>query len=158
MNRQVGYIVYAHLILAIVAVVSIFIKKIPAVVTEQNNEAWCGTVSQQSKLILTDKAQKGKTIFMSKCASCHNLFKDATGPSILGFEDRVSWKDRKNVYAWIRNPAAFMKNDLYTQELKSKYGTMMTAFPDLSNEEIDAVCDYINQTEQIRYSIPVAER
>jgi hypothetical protein len=35
---------------------------------------------------------------------------------------------------------------------------MMTAFPDLTNEEIDAICDYLNQARQAQYEIPVAKR
>jgi hypothetical protein len=30
----------------------------------------------------------------------------------------------------------------------------MTAFPDLSNEEIDAICDYIRGEVTVKYEIP----
>ena len=30
----------------------------------------------------------GKLLFWSKCASCHNVFKDGTGPALAGFEER----------------------------------------------------------------------
>ena len=156
MNRQVGYIIYAHLILAVTAVFLLFIKNISVPIVKQKNEILYTTVNHRLNSSLTENAKKGKFLFMSKCASCHNLFKDATGPSILGFEERGPWTDRRNVYAWIHNPSAFMKNDLYTQKLKSNYGVMMTGFPDLSSEEIDAICDYINQVEPIRYGIPIA--
>ena len=29
-------------------------------------------------------AQDGKALFISKCASCHNVFKDVTGPKLGG--------------------------------------------------------------------------
>ena len=46
---------------------------------------------------LTVPAQDaGKTLFLSKCASCHNPFRDATGPALGGLEDRHKWADHKN--------------------------------------------------------------
>ena len=89
---------------------------------------------------------------MSKCASCHNIFKDMTGPGLLGFEEREPWTDRKNVYDWIRNPAAFIVKNEYARKLKESLGgTMMTAFPNLTDGEIDGICDYIRYAEQARY-------
>ena len=35
-----------------------------------------------------------------------------------------------------RNPADFMKKDSYTQKLKEKYGSMMTAFPDIPKKKL----------------------
>jgi hypothetical protein len=40
-----------------------------------------------------------------------------------------------------------MKKNEYIRELKNIYGSMMTAFPNLTNDEIDAICDYVNQTD-----------
>lgn len=94
--------------------------------------------------VLTEAAAKGKILFMQKCATCHSLFKDQTGPSIIGFEERGPWGNRQNLYDWIRNPSAFMKKNAYARELKEKYGSMMTGFPDISDEEIDNIVAYIN--------------
>ncbi|MEP7373542.1 MAG: c-type cytochrome [Chitinophagaceae bacterium] len=93
---------------------------------------------------LKGAAYKGKMMFMQKCAACHNPFKDGTGPSILGFEQRGTWGDRQNLYAWIRNPAEFMKRDPYTRALKEKFGSMMTGFPDITDEEIDNIVAFLN--------------
>ncbi len=49
----------------------------------------------------------------------------------------------RNLYEWIRNPSAFMEKDSYARSLKEKFGSLMTAFPDLSDEEIDAIAAYI---------------
>lgn len=91
-------------------------------------------------------AQDGAAIFQNNCASCHSVTKTLTGPALGGLESRGPWGDRKKLYAWIHNPAGFMANDPYTQGLKSQFGgVVMTAFPDLSEKEIDAVVDYINK-------------
>lgn len=92
------------------------------------------------------RAQDGAAIFQSNCASCHSVSKNLTGPALGGLESRGPWGDRKQLYAWIHNPAKFMASDPYTQGLKQQYGgVLMTAFPQLSEKEIDAVVDYINK-------------
>ena len=40
-------------------------------------------------------AAAGKAVFMSKCASCHNVLKKATGPALAGLEERHKWADHK---------------------------------------------------------------
>ena len=97
---------------------------------------------------MPDNIAVGKTLFMANCASCHNIFKDGTGPSLLGFEDRGPWGDRIKIYEWIKNPASFMRKDSYTRELKERFGSLMTAFPSLTHQEIDAIAAYINHNSQ----------
>ncbi|MFN4286234.1 MAG: c-type cytochrome [Lacibacter sp.] len=89
-------------------------------------------------------AQDGKALFQTNCASCHALNKKLTGPALAGFEERGSWSDRKKLYEWIRNPAGFAKGDAYAAALIKEYGVLMTAFPALSDAEIDAIVAYIN--------------
>jgi cytochrome c2 len=91
------------------------------------------------------QAQDGKALFNANCASCHRIDANSTGPLLKGLEERGPWADRKKLYAWIHNPAGFMANDPYTQGLKGQFnGAMMTAFPALSEPDIDAIVDYIN--------------
>ncbi len=99
---------------------------------------------------LEGAAYEGKIIYIYKCAACHNLFRGGTGPSILRFEDRGPWSDRQSLYAWIRNPAEFMKTNSYARGLKEAYGSMMTAFPDITDEEIDNIVAYINYVRKQR--------
>src|SRR5688500_12485956 len=92
------------------------------------------------------QAQDGATIFQQNCASCHAINKDLTGPRLAGVESRGPWADRKQLYAWIHNPAKFMQTDPYTQGVKQQYGgVVMTGFPQLSEKEIDAIIDYVNK-------------
>lgn len=92
-------------------------------------------------------AQDGKALFMSKCASCHNVFKDLTGPKLGEVLDKDQYGgDTKKTYQWIRNAASMASSDPYYSDLKSKYGSVMLSFPDLKDAEIDAIWDYINKT------------
>jgi len=82
---------------------------------------------------------------MSKCASCHNVLKKGTGPALAGLEERHNWADHKELLAWINNPAAYMAKDPYTQGLKAEYGSMMTAFADVTLQDVDNIVAYVNE-------------
>ena len=90
-------------------------------------------------------ATAGKAVFLGKCASCHNPLKDGTGPALGGLEQRHKWADHNEILKWAHNPSAYMAGDPYTQGLKVKYGSMMTAFPDLTLKEVDEIVAYVNQ-------------
>lgn len=89
----------------------------------------------------------GKALFMSNCASCHNPIKDATGPALKGVDERVPSKEW--LYEWIHNSAAVIASgDEYANNIYKEWNkTAMTAFPNLSEEEIDAIIDYANNYE-----------
>jgi mono/diheme cytochrome c family protein len=141
--RQVNYIIYAILILSTAGVGLRLIRKIPsAIVVEKENDFYCGTEMQQPQNF-SAVAAKGKNLFFGKCASCHNIYKDGTGPALLGFEERGPWSDQSKLHEWIKDPSAFMKKDSYTKKLKEKFGSMMAAFPDISKEEVEAIAQYI---------------
>ena len=83
-------------------------------------------------------AQDGKALFSANCASCHAVNKKLTGPALAGVEDR--WPDKQNLYAWIKNSAAFLKTgDPYATNLYNEYNKVaMNNFPGLSDADIDA--------------------
>ena len=83
-------------------------------------------------------APDGKALFTSNCASCHNPLKDATGPALKGAAGRAPSKEV--LYKWVHNPASTMASDPYYKALAAKYApTVMTAFPQLSTADIDAI-------------------
>jgi cytochrome c2 len=93
-------------------------------------------------------AQSGQQLFTQNCASCHHPLKDGTGPALKGVTGRGPWGDKKNIYAWVHNPAAFMSKDPYTQTLKGKFGgVMMQGFPSLAEKDIDAIIAYVDKFE-----------
>lgn len=154
MNPQANYIVRAILLLFGLAIFFWFISKIAQTKSGQK-------ISDATSPVIIDKgfselAMKGKTLFMGKCASCHALFKDMTGPGLSAVLQSERWSDRKKLYEWIKNPEAFMKTDPYTRELKKQYGSMMTAFTNISDEEIDAIVAYILEAKQGPVAMPVA--
>jgi hypothetical protein len=74
-----------------------------------------------------------------------NVLKKGTGPALAGLEERHKWADHKELLAWINNPAAYMAKDPYTQGLKAEYGSMMTAFADVTLQDVDNIVAYVNE-------------
>jgi mono/diheme cytochrome c family protein len=90
------------------------------------------------------QAQDGKALFNAKCASCHAIDKQLVGPALKGVEDR--WDDKKMLYEWVRNSAAVIKKG-YPRAVAvyNEYNKVqMTAFPELKDQDIDAILAYIN--------------
>src|SRR5690606_15186587 len=88
-------------------------------------------------------APDGKALFQSNCAQCHNPWKDATGPALQGVSARVP--SREWIYDWVHNSAKLIASgDKTANEVFEKWNkTPMTAFPNLSTEEIDAIIDWV---------------
>ena len=93
---------------------------------------------------------KGKSLFNANCAACHQLDKKMTGPALRYVETRLSEDeglDRDWLNAWIRNSAAVIKSgDAYANKIYNEYnGAAMTAFPQLSDEDISNILAYTAQ-------------
>ncbi|NDC41194.1 MAG: cytochrome C, partial [Chitinophagia bacterium] len=93
-------------------------------------------------------APDGKALFSSNCASCHNPLKDATGPALKNIDKTFPSKEWG--YKWIHNSAALIASgDKTANEIFNKYNkTQMTAFPQLTTEEIDAILNYVDNVPE----------
>ena len=91
-------------------------------------------------------AAKGKSLFNANCAACHKLNKKMTGPALANVEARLAEEglDREWIYAWIKNSSGVIKSgDAYANKIYNEYGgAAMTAFPQLSNADIDNILAY----------------
>jgi mono/diheme cytochrome c family protein len=91
--------------------------------------------------------EKGKKLFYGKCASCHMVNNDMSGPALKGVEDR--WPDKKKLYAFIRNSEEVIRSDKYARELWIQWNqTQMLPHPDLTDEDITAILEYIRSVSQ----------
>jgi cytochrome c551/c552 len=91
-------------------------------------------------------AQDGAAIFKSKCASCHIMGKDATGPDLSHVLDK--WDgDVDNLKLWIKNwrkaVAAGIPRALVAQNLKAS--EMIIFEGSITDPELDAVIKYVNE-------------
>ncbi len=92
-------------------------------------------------------AAKGKTLFNQNCAACHALNRKMTGPALANVEARLAENeglDREWLYAWIKNSPGMIKSgDAYAVKIYNEYNqAAMTAFPTLSNADIDNILAY----------------
>ena len=150
MNKEVNYVLQGFLLTVVVIGAFKFsdlLLSIPPQPEDSNKlvEGWCGTTSPNSmnKYVYRGNGPDGKAIFQNNCASCHSVIKDLTGPALSGVSQRLP--DRKLVHRWVRNPACVLKSgNVYFNTLKKRFDNVqMTAFPDLSDAEIDAILDYV---------------
>ncbi len=87
---------------------------------------------------------KGKELFNSNCAACHKMDKRATGPALRGVASKY---EKEWLYSWIKNSSALIKSG-DAQAIKvfeENNKVAMTAFPQLSNEDIDAILAYTSE-------------
>jgi mono/diheme cytochrome c family protein len=89
---------------------------------------------------------QGKNLFKQYCGQCHakNMVSAATGPALSGAQER--WGDDEALYAWIRNSQEMIASGHpRAVELWNQYKpTVMTAYPDLTDDEIGSLLLYIN--------------
>jgi len=85
--------------------------------------------------------EAGKKLFNANCAACHKLNKKAVGPALRGVSSKY---DREWLYTWIKNSSAMIKSgDAQAIAIWEEYNkSVMTAFPQLSNADIDNIIAY----------------
>lgn len=86
-------------------------------------------------------AADGQALFKANCASCHKPDEYYVGPMLKGSKEREpepGW-----VYKWINNAQSMAHTDPYAQKLVAEAGgVIMTSFPNLSKEDMDAILDW----------------
>ncbi|WP_097046498.1 cytochrome c3 family protein [Flagellimonas pacifica] len=92
-------------------------------------------------------AAKGKQLFNQNCAACHSLDRKMTGPALANVEARLSEDeglDKEWLYEWIKNSPGMIKaGDAYANKIYAEYNqAAMTAFPTLSNTDVDDILAY----------------
>ena len=97
-------------------------------------------------------AVKGKELFNANCAACHKLDAKATGPALRGVAAKY---DKEWLYKWIKNSGELIKSGdaLAIKVYEENNKVAMTAFPQLSNEDIDNIIAY---TSEPKPEAPVA--
>ncbi|MGB5363713.1 MAG: c-type cytochrome [Aureibaculum sp.] len=88
----------------------------------------------------------GKKIFNANCAACHKLDAKLIGPALGDVADRRSTDWLK---LWIKDNAALRASgDADAIAIFNEYnGSPMTAFPQLSDEDIDAILAYTSHAD-----------
>lgn len=100
--------------------------------------------STDTAAFLTDTAyiHKGQIIFAQQCGACHNFRNDGIGPQLGGVTSVVSidW-----IKKFVKDPKlAIESGDERAHQLYEKYKTIMPAFANFSEEEINSVIAFLH--------------
>lgn len=89
---------------------------------------------------------QGDKLFKAKCATCHQVFKDGTGPKL--FEVRQKWEDggagEGAIIQWVKNWEVAAASDDYAKSVTAWSPTSMNTFTDLSEEQIVSIFDWVD--------------
>jgi cytochrome c2 len=118
---------------------------------EENTNFRCGTASSDEQSYLAEYSnkdngdvQEGKSLFLEKCASCHNIDmrSDMTGPALYGAVDR--WKNRADLYQWVQDYSVLVEQGHPRALQMEKWSpTVMTIFESLDTTEIRNIFAYV---------------
>ncbi|GGD72655.1 hypothetical protein GCM10011514_40950 [Emticicia aquatilis] len=107
---------------------------------------FCGVIDTNSEnsRILDSTQLKGKEIFNQNCVQCHSPTDEVVvGPGLKNISKR---KSTKWIINFTKNPQRIIDSgDKYAISLFNKFNkTQMTAFQNLSDEEIKAIIKYLD--------------
>ena len=102
-------------------------------------------------------AVKGKEIFNANCAACHKLDAKATGPALRGVGAKY---DKAWLYKWIHNSGDLIKSgDAQAVKVFEENNKVpMTAFPQLSEADIDNIIAYTMEAKAVAAAPVVGEK
>ena len=100
-------------------------------------------------------AVAGKALFNAQCAACHKLDSKGTGPALRGVTARHA---KEWFYPWIKNSSAMIKSgDPDAVKLWEEYKpSVMSAFPNLTNQDIDNILAYTDEPKAAATTITTA--
>ncbi len=109
--------------------------------TDDKPAATSEVAEASTSLEVDPKVAIGKKLFQTNCAACHKLDKKLIGPALGNISDKrtTEW-----LIAWIKdNNALRASGDQDAIDIFKEYNGMpMTPFPQLSDEDIDAILAY----------------
>ena len=90
---------------------------------------------------------KGKELFNTNCAACHKLDAKSTGPALRGVAGKyeMSW-----IYKWVHNSSDLIKSGdaAAVKVFEENNKAVMTAFPQLSEGDIDNIIAYTSTPKE----------
>ena len=108
---------------------------------------YCGVTGPYENHIIDSSIvinEKGKTLFEDNCKSCHDIHLKEVGPAL---KDVTKRRSNKWLKKFIRNSSKLVgKGDKIAVKLFKEYNNaVMTSFPTLTDQEIDAILEYVEQ-------------
>ncbi len=109
-----------------------------------------------------DPVDEGKALFISRCASCHNVNKTLTGPALAGVHER---RDMNWIVSFVRSSKTLIQSgDKDAVALYQQFNQVpMPDHQDLSAEHVKSIVEYIKSatvttTEKAPFARPGKRR
>ena len=117
----------------------------------RNFNKWC--LGAATALFMTgtfNSHAQGGDLFKAKCATCHQVFKDGTGPKL--YQVRTKWEDggakEGSIIQWVQNWEVAAANDPYALQVSKVKASAMNAFPTLTEEQVISILDWVDEQEE----------
>jgi cytochrome c2 len=98
-------------------------------------------------------AEDGKTIFTARCAACHNVNKQLTGPALAGVHERrsIDW-----IIKFVHSSQTMVKSgDKDAVALFEKFNKIpMPDHGDLTDENIKSIVEYVKAESKTEEELP----
>jgi mono/diheme cytochrome c family protein len=134
----------------------VFYMKISISEMFRNLSKWClnavtatlllGTFSVNAQDTPEEVAFDGGGLFSSQCATCHNVYKDGTGPKLSGA--RSAWEEATGsgeaIIDWVQNWENAAAKYPYAAGVSQKKKSKMNKFPNISRAEVSAILDWVD--------------
>lgn len=114
----------------------------------QSSDATAQATADMQEVSLSPEEQalyeEGKGLYRTNCSSCHAIQQQRIGPKMAGVTEKYAGEEEW-LYQWIKNaPAMISAGDPKATALYEEYSpNMMSAFPALTTENIDAILTYV---------------
>lgn len=99
-------------------------------------------------LVHADPIDEGRAIFISRCASCHNVNKTMTGPALAGVDQRrtMDW-----IVKFVHSSQALVKSgDKEALALYNQFNKVaMPDHSDLTNDDIKSIVEFIKAESKV---------
>jgi len=96
----------------------------------------------------TLRAQSGEELFNQRCAQCHVINENATGPNL--YESQKRWAEAGEadlIIEWVQNNAALRasgKSKRANKIFAEWKGSVMSSFTDLSKDQVKSILDWVD--------------
>ncbi len=98
-------------------------------------------------LLMAQLEEKGKTLFQQRCSACHKLNQKLIGPPLAGVHQR---REKAWFFKFVANSQAMIQaGDPVAVKVYEEYNRqVMTPFPDLTDEDLEALWSYLSAATQ----------
>jgi mono/diheme cytochrome c family protein len=139
---------FIHLRSKLTFLLLVFSLTFSTTIYSQDKPVEVAAVSAEAPADAGGDVAAGESLFKANCAACHKLDKKAVGPALRGIGAKY---DMAWLYKWVQNSSALIASGDATavKLFEDNNKSVMTAFPALSETDIDNIIAYVDQPKAV---------